>query len=110
MHNRSRQLAQFGISERRSLVHIVDIAFECIGSNRLLKVARLFSSFAIAAHDLDFVRLNRDRVLHLECHILDQEGPDFIAETVCIKVALDGEQHISLLLMLFTLRDQAVSE
>lgn len=91
-------------------MHIVDIAFECIGSNRLLKVARLFSSFAIAAHDLDFVRLNRDRVLHLECHILDQEGPDFIAETVCIKVALDGEQHISLLLMLFILRDQAVSE
>src|SRR5271170_591011 len=57
----------------------------------------LFSSFAVAANDLDPVRLNRDIVLHLESHILDQEGPHLIAEAVSIKMALDRDHRISLL-------------
>ena len=57
----------------------------------------LFSSFAVAANDLDPVRLNRGRVLHLESHILDQEGPHLVAEAVSVKMALDRDHRISLI-------------
>lgn len=50
-------------------------------------------SLAVAAHDLDFIRLNRlARVLHLESNVLNQESPDLVAETICIEVTLP---HIS---------------
>ena len=46
-------------------------------------------SLTIAAHDLDLFRLHRlTRVLHLECNVLDQESPDFVAESIRIKVTL----------------------
>jgi hypothetical protein len=50
---------------------------------------RLLSSFAVAANDLDPIRLDCDIILHLEIHILNQEGPHLIAEAVSVKVALD---------------------
>jgi hypothetical protein len=53
---------------------------------RSLRVPR---SLAIAAYDLDLIRLHRlGRVIHLEGNILDQKGPDFVAEAVGIEVAL----------------------
>ena len=52
----------------------------------LLRISR---PFAVAAHDLDLVRLHRlTRVLHLESDVLYQEGPDLVAETVRIKMTL----------------------
>jgi hypothetical protein len=52
----------------------------------LLRISR---PFTVAAHDLDLIRLYRlTRVLHFEGDVLDQKGPDFIAETVGIKVTL----------------------
>lgn len=33
--------------------------------------------------------MDRDvAVVHLECHILDQESPDFVAESICIQASL----------------------
>ncbi len=55
----------------------------------------LFSSFAVAAHDLDFIRLNRDRVLHLKRHVFDQKSPDFVTEAVCVEVALKYNSRVS---------------
>jgi hypothetical protein len=43
----------------------------------------------IAADNLDLVR--RDGLastVHLECHVLDQEGPNFIAESIRIQAPL----------------------
>lgn len=48
----------------------------------------LLSSLAVATDDLDSIRLNGDRVLHLESHILNQEGPHLITEAVSVEVAL----------------------
>jgi hypothetical protein len=39
------------------------------------------------AHYLDLVRLHCC-VLHLECYVFDEEGPDFVAEAVGVEVAL----------------------
>jgi hypothetical protein len=51
---------------------------------------------AVTAHDLDLVRLHSlARILHLEGDILDQKGPDLVAETVSIEMALCSESHIS---------------
>jgi hypothetical protein len=62
------------------------IARTKVGLRLLLGVAR---SLTVAAHDLDLVRLHRlTRVLHLEYNVLDQESPDFVAESVGIKMAL----------------------
>jgi hypothetical protein len=48
-------------------------------------------SLAVAAHDFDLIRLHRlGGVVHLERNILDQKGPDLIAETVSIEVALQS--------------------
>jgi hypothetical protein len=47
--------------------------------------------FAVAAHDLHFFRADRRLVIQFECDILNQESPDFVAESVRIEVALDTE-------------------
>lgn len=53
---------------------------------------RVFSSFSrtlrIAAHNLDLVGLDRSLILQLEVDILDEKGPDFIAEAVCVQMTL----------------------
>jgi hypothetical protein len=77
-------------STRKPLPHLL-----CLIAER--SPGPLFSSFAVAANDLDPVRLNRDRVLHLESHILDQEGPHLIAEAVSVKMSLDRDHRISLI-------------
>lgn len=45
-------------------------------------------TFAVAADNLHFVRLNGLLIVEFEGHIFDQEGPDFVAKTVRIQVAL----------------------
>lgn len=61
---------------------------------RSLWVAR---PLAVAAHDSDLLRLySLARVLHLERDIFDQEGPDFVAETVGVEMSLQRYQHITL--------------
>ena len=42
----------------------------------------------IATNDLNLIRLNRRRILKLERDVLDQEGPDFVAEAVGIEMTL----------------------
>ena len=55
----------------------------------LVDLLRVAGSLAVAAHDLDLIRMDcLARVLHLECNILDQEGPDLIAEAVGIEMTL----------------------
>jgi hypothetical protein len=51
----------------------------------LLRVAW---SPAVAAHDLNLIGRHCLRILHLEGYILDEESPDFIAETVCVEMTL----------------------
>jgi hypothetical protein len=59
------------------------------GHERYGALLRIPRPFAIAAHNLDFICLHGlTRVLHLESDILDQKGPDFVAETVGVKMAL----------------------
>ena len=59
-----------------------------------LPLLRISRTLAVAAHDLDLVRLNRRaRVLHLEGDVLDQKSPDLVAEAVGIKMTLC---HVSL--------------
>lgn len=54
------------------------------GSSRAL--ARLLG---VAANNLDLVRRDgRTAIVHLECDILDEEGPDFVAESIGIKTSL----------------------
>src|SRR3569833_3403175 len=54
--------------------------------------------FCIVAYDLDLVRRDgRAAVVHLERHVLDQEGPHLVAEAVRIKGALAARGSVSLL-------------
>lgn len=48
---------------------------------------------AVAAHDLNAVCGNGGLVVQLEGDILDQECPDFVAESVGIKVALYEREY-----------------
>lgn len=49
---------------------------------------------AVAADDLDLVCGHRSLIVQLEGHILDEERPDFIAESVGIEVALRDKRAI----------------
>lgn len=42
----------------------------------------------VAADNLDLIRLDRTRIVQLEVDVLDQESPNFVAETVGIQMAL----------------------
>lgn len=42
----------------------------------------------VAANNLDSIGLDRVLIVKFEVHILDQEGPDFIAEAVGVQVTL----------------------
>lgn len=48
---------------------------------------------AIAADDLHLVRCDLGLIVQLERHILDQERPDFVAESVGIEVALERKRE-----------------
>jgi hypothetical protein len=50
---------------------------------------------AVAAHNLHLVCLHRLLIIQLEGHILDEERPDIVAESVCVKVALVTKQSVS---------------
>lgn len=50
---------------------------------------RFARPLAVAANNLDLVCCDRGLVIQLERHILDQERPHFIAESVCIEVTLN---------------------
>jgi hypothetical protein len=90
-HERACHAATLHVpSTRKSLPHLLYLIAE-------RPPGPLFSSFAVAANDLDPVRLNRDIVFHLESHILDQEGPHLVAEAVSIKMALDRDHRVSLI-------------
>lgn len=54
----------------------------------------LAGSLAVAAHDLNAVCSNGGLVVQLEGDILDQECPDFVAESVGVKVALEEKKGI----------------
>lgn len=43
---------------------------------------------AVVAHDLDLISRERLRVVHLERDVLDDEGPDVVAEAVGVEVTL----------------------
>lgn len=45
-------------------------------------------TFRIAADDLDAVGVDLMGVIQLEVNILDNEGPDVVAEAVCVKMSL----------------------
>lgn len=66
----------------------------CAASNRRLdqstEMGLLSLLFALARHDLDLVCLNTVLIVQLELHILDNERPDFITETICIQMSLYG--------------------
>lgn len=63
-----------------------------------ISLLRISRPFAVAAHNLDLIRLHRlTRVLHLECDVFDQKGPDLVAETVGIKVTLERQPRLHLL-------------
>lgn len=42
----------------------------------------------VAADNLDFIRLDRTRVVQLEVDVLDQKSPNLVAETVRIQMTL----------------------
>lgn len=42
----------------------------------------------IAAHDLDLLCRDIVLIIELEVDIFDEEGPDFVAEAICIQMAL----------------------
>lgn len=68
----------------------------CMRRSKLSCLSLFARPLAVAAHDLDLVRLHSlARILHLEGDILDQKGPDLVAETVSIEMALCSESHIS---------------
>ena len=49
----------------------------------------LFSRFlCIAAHNFDLLCLHIGLIIQLEVDILDEESPDFIAEAICVQMAL----------------------
>lgn len=50
-------------------------------------------SLAVTADDLDLVGGDRGLVVQFEGHVLDKEGPDFVAESVGIKVTLRHEDR-----------------
>lgn len=50
-------------------------------------------SLAVTADDLDLVRRDRGLVVQLECDVLDEEGPDIVAESVGVKVTLKNEER-----------------
>lgn len=54
-------------------------------SNHCLGLAR---ALAVTANDLDLIHRDRLVILHLEGNVFDQEGPDLVAETVGIQMAL----------------------
>jgi len=55
----------------------------------MVGVSCLSWALAVAAHDLDFICMDRlAGIIHLEGDVLDQEGPDLIAEAVGIEMAL----------------------
>lgn len=69
-----------------------------LGERKTLNRLGLSRTFAVAANNLDPVRLDSRLVIQLESDILDQEGPDIITEPVGVKVALfyrstDSSQH-----------------
>jgi hypothetical protein len=46
-------------------------------------------SLAVAAHNLHLIGSDCGLVIQLKGYVLDQEGPDFVAKSVCIEVALE---------------------
>lgn len=48
----------------------------------------LSGSLAVTAHDLHFLGRNSCLVVQLEVDILNQEGPNFVAESIGIEVTL----------------------
>lgn len=58
---------------------------------RFIGPSRLSGPLAVAAHNLDLVRADGLLVIQLKIDILDEESPDFVAESICVKVALQTE-------------------
>lgn len=54
----------------------------------LIRSSRLSGPLAVAAHDLDLVRADGLLVIQFEIDILDQESPNFVTESICVKVTL----------------------
>ena len=49
---------------------------------------RITRFLCVAAHDLDFVRLNSSLIIQLEVHVLDQKSPHVVAEPISVKMTL----------------------
>jgi hypothetical protein len=59
----------------------------------------LAGTLAVATDDLDPVRRHRGLVIQLECDVLDQERPDFVAESVGIQVTLMVRRNVMLAML-----------
>ena len=56
----------------------------------------LARALRVAADNLDAVGVDLVRVVELEVDVLDDEGPDVVAEAVRVEVALEGEAALDL--------------
>lgn len=54
-------------------------------------------TFRIATDDLNAVGVDLVGIIELEVNILDNEGPDVIAEAVCVKMSLECQPCLDLL-------------
>lgn len=50
-------------------------------------------SLAVAAHNLHLVGSDCSLIIQLEGYVFDQEGPDFVAKSISIEVALEIEKE-----------------
>ena len=60
------------------------------GNDRSLCLA---GALAVAAHNLDFICLHSRLVVQFESDVFDEECPYFVAEAICIQMALLGERN-----------------
>lgn len=83
----------------------------CPSSKRLIahclfSISLLTRPLCIAAHNFDFLGLDIALVIKLEVDILNEESPDFVAESISIQVALQtyGNQlHFTIQVLLVVL-------
>lgn len=54
------------------------------------KLLRLPGLLGVAAHNLNFVRMEFLTAIALELYVLDQECPNIVAKSVCFQMSLQG--------------------
>lgn len=79
-----------------------------LGSSALLLVVLLLLLFRLASNDLDTLGFGLCGIVHLELHVLKNEGPDFVTEAVGVEVALSSISNYSPKLRAWWLRDAPI--